>query len=297
MAITATIGIVLLVWTIASVGFAQLIGQLHLLGVILPFAIGLAALRFVLQAAGWLMVIPRDRRPGLIEATLAVIGGEAAGYLAWGPISREPVKALMIRRSTPECMSLAAAMVERLAFSGAATGLIVAGLVVLALRTHHVAWIWIGAAIAVLGAGFLVLGSGSWCWVPGSRTQNRAVAIAPKEIVALVGLATLQELTNVFEAYVILGWLGASPSLETVIAFEGLNRLANSAGQFIPGKIGVNEWAGAGLANLLRLGSAQGLTLALARRLRSLAWAGAGVALLALSAARRPSSMKNAAAA
>ena len=111
-AITAFIGIVLLVWTVASVGVAQLIGQLHLLGVILPFAIALAALRFALQAAGWLIVMPRDRRPGLVEATLAVIAGEAAGYLAWGPISREPVKALMISRRTPERVSLAAAIVS-----------------------------------------------------------------------------------------------------------------------------------------------------------------------------------------
>src|SRR5215510_11439291 len=99
---TAVIGIALLVWTIASVGIAQLVSQLHLLGVILPVAIALAALRFVLQAAGWRAVMSETRRPTLLAATVAVIAGEAAGYLAWGPISREPVKAMLINRYAPQ---------------------------------------------------------------------------------------------------------------------------------------------------------------------------------------------------
>ena len=278
--VTAGLGIALLVWTVASVGITQLMGQLDMLGLILPFALALAAFRFALQAAGWRLAMFEHNRPPLLDAVLAVIAGEAAGYLAWGPISREPVKALMISRHTPERVSLTAAVAERIAYTAAAAGLVIAGLVILAIRTNHPEWIVIGSAATICAIGI-----GLFVW-RGSLTKLTAGKVRPGSMMALLGIATLQELTNVLEAYVILNWLGASPTLETVIAFEGLSRLANSAGQFIPGKIGVNELAGAGLANLLSLGSVHGLTLSLARRVRSLVWSGVGVALLTVSAAR-----------
>ena len=280
LVLTAALGIALLVWTVASVGITQLISQLDMLGLILPFVLALAAFRFALQAAGWRLAMHEHHRPSLFDAVLAVIAGEAAGYLGWGPISREPVKAMMISRHTPERVSLTAAVAERIAYTGAATGLVIAGLVILAIRTNNLKWIAIGSvlSIVVVGIGLFVS--------RGSLARLSADKVRPGVMMALVGIAMLQELTNVFEAFVILNWLGASPTLASVIAFEGLSRLANSAGQFIPGKIGVNELAGAGLANLLSLGSVHGLTLTLARRVRSLVWAGVGVALLTLSAAR-----------
>jgi len=103
----------------------------------------------------------------------------------------------------------------------------------------------------------------------------------------MIGLGTLQEVTNVFETYMIFSLLGAMPTLETAIVFEGLSRLINSAGAFVPGKLGVYEFAASGLAEGMRLGSVHGLTLALTRRLRSLLWAGVGVLVLIVSAARR----------
>jgi hypothetical protein len=278
--LTAALGIALLVWTVASVGITQLMSQFDMLGLILPLALALAAFRFALQAAGWRLAMLEHYRPSLLDAVLAVIAGEAAGYLAWGPISREPVKAMMIRRHTPERVSLTAALAERIAYTGAAAGLVIAGLVILAVRTNHPGWIAIGSALSIV-----VVGIGLFVW-RRPLTAVSAGRVRPGAMLGLVGVAAMQELTNVFEAFVVLSWLGASPTLEIVIAFEGLSRLANSAGQFIPGKIGVNELAGAGLANLLSLGSVHGLTLALARRVRSLVWAGVGVVLLTVSAVR-----------
>ena len=288
LALTAALGVALFAWTIARVGVAQLMGQLHLLGLILPLTLGLAALRFALQAAGWRLAMIAHDRPGMREAVLAVIAGEAAGYLAWGPISREPLKAMLVSRHTPERVSLVAAVAERIAYTGAAVGLVMAGLVILAVRTNHLAWIGYGVAGTIAAAAIWKKGSGAFFTRSSSKKAPDPFfgRFCPGAILGLVELAALQEITNVFESYVILSWLGASPTLETVIAFEGLSRLVNSAGQFIPGKIGVNELAGAGLANLLDLGSVHGLTLTLARRVRSLVWAGVGVAMLTLWAAR-----------
>lgn len=123
-------------------------------------------------------------------------------------------------------------------------------------------------------------------WLHFSRHSASHGVMSPPAIAGLTTLAILQETINVFETYAVLAWLGAGPTLESAIALEGLNRLANAPAQLIPGKLGVLELAGSAFAGILQLGNANGLTLVLARRVRSLAWTGAGVLLLTTSASR-----------
>ena len=110
--------------------------------------------------------------------------------------------------------------------------------------------------------------------------------MSPRAIAGLTTLAILQEVINVVETFAVLAWLGAGPTLESAIALEGLNRLANAPAQLIPGKLGVLELAGSAFAGILQLGNANGLALVLARRVRSLAWTGVGVLLLTTSVSR-----------
>jgi hypothetical protein len=284
--IFALVGIALFAWTIARVGPLALASQIPALSGVLSLALGLAAFRFVMQAAGWRLAMPLKERPGIKRAFLAVVGGEAAGYLTWGPISREPVKAMLVDHHLPVRESLGAAVSERVAYTGAAAGLAISGLIVLAVRTHHTAFVPPGLLLLIIAGGFAVqrqnlarrsLGEGGSVELkaPGSASF------------AIIGLAALQEITNVFETFMIFSWLGSTPTLETAIVFEGLTRLANSAGAFVPGKLGVSELACANLADVMHLGSLHGLTLALTRRLRSLLWTAAGVLVLAVLAARR----------
>lgn len=297
----AGVGVTLFVWTIITVQPAKLVAQLPMLGGILPLVLVLAAVRFALQAAGWRLAMPSPARPSTGRAFAAVLAGEAVGYVAWGSLSREPVKALMVSRHTPENVSLAAAITERLAYTCTAAGLIVLSVFLLAARTDHIEWIG-GSIIAFIAAiGFVLLWRrrSSSPWVerqetPRSRFGHSVRAIADHlrrqrgaTLFGLGALAMAQEATNVLETYVILGWLGAAPGLEAAIMFEGLSRLLNSAGHLVPGKLGVYEMAGAGVASALRLGSVHGLTLILARRIRSLVWGSVGLTLLTLSAARR----------
>ena len=63
----------------------------------------------------------------------------------------------------------------------------------------------------------------------------------------------------------MLAILGATPGLLSVVIFEGTSRLLNAAGQLVPGKLGVLRGDGATIRGLC-IGSAHGLSLALARR-------------------------------
>lgn len=275
----AGLGMALFTWTIARVGPSALAGQIPALGGVLILALGLAAFRFALQAMGWRLAMPPKDRAGIGRAVLAVIGGEGAGYLTWGPISREPVKAMLVSHEMPTRVSLGAAVTERILYTGAATGLVIAGLVILAVRTNHAAFVTPGL-LALITVGILTM---RW-----QRPSVPLEMLRPNATFIMIGLGTLQEVTNVFEAYMVFNLLGAMPTIETAIVFEGLSRLVNSAGAFVPGKLGVSELAGASLADVISLGSVHGLTLALTRRLRSLLWAGAGVLVIVLLASRRP---------
>ena len=283
MFIAAAIGVALFVWTIASVGLATLAVQINQLGIMLPLVMALAAVRFVLQAAGWRIAMrslsasaaSAIEGPSLLQAVRAVIAGEAAGYLTWGPISREPVKALMVSEYTPERVSLSAAIVERVAYMTAAAGLVMLSLVLVAIRANRADWIVPGFVAAIAIAAL---------WMAATRPSR---PLFPRTaLVPLALLAIAQEIINVFETYAVLAWLGASPTLESAVALEGLNRLANAPAQLIPGKLGVLELAGSAFAGILQLGTANGLALVLARRVRSLAWTGVGILLLTTSASR-----------
>src|SRR5688572_18213792 len=193
MFVAAAIGVALFVWTIASVGLATLAVQINQLGIMLPLVMALAAVRFVLQAAGWRIAMRSFSAsapsaidgPTLLQAVRAVIAGEAAGYLTWGPISREPVKALMVSDYTPERVSLSAAIVERVAYMTAAAGLVTLSLVLVAIRTNRADWIVPGVVAAIAIATL---------WMAAKRPSRPR--FPRTALVALALLAIAQEIIN-----------------------------------------------------------------------------------------------------
>jgi hypothetical protein len=273
--VAAALGVALFAYTVRSVGLRELLTQMTSLAPVLPVLLALGAVRFLLQAAGWRAAMPADRRPRWGETFAAVVSGEAAGYFAWGPVTREPMKAMLVSHALPKRTALTAAIFERFIYTIAATALIVAALAIAAVRYHFVGRFLFGSGLVI---GAALTATRYWQQVGGDLRRHRAS-------LASMGLfAAGQEISNLVEAYVVLAWLGASPALSAVVVLEGIGRLMNSAGQFIPGKLGITEAATAALADGLRLGSAHGLTLALARRVRALVWGAVGIAHVTLRA-------------
>jgi hypothetical protein len=276
LVLAAVAGVALLAWTIYSVGPSVLVQQLEALAPVLPLLLGLAALRFLLQAAGWRLALVTANRPPWGEMFKAVVAGEAAGYFAWGSMSREPMKALLLGDRVPSREGLAAAIVERSLYTIVAAALILVAIGIVAIRYGRLWWFFV--AFAAVGAMAM---SAKRYWQRLGRIVEQRSTVA-----AILACAAAQELSNVVEAYVVLAWLGAAPTVTSVLVLEGISRLMNGAGQFIPGKLGITEAATAALSEGLRLGAAHGLSLALARRVRSLAWGTVGIAVVAMRAAR-----------
>jgi Lysylphosphatidylglycerol synthase TM region len=270
---SAGVGLALLVWTVWSVGLAQLATQLQAVRSVMPIVLMLAALRFALQAAGWRLAMTTDTRPTWREVFTAVVAGEAAGYLAWGTVSREPMKALLVSHRIPAKASLAAALVERVAYMSAATLLAIVSLGLIAVARGHLMWFGVGL-LSLIGLGAVF----------APRLARSLEARQPSIVAKVAALASAQELINVLEAWLVFGALGATSGISSILIFEGLSRLTNAASQIVPGKLGISEATSAAIAEALRIGSPQGLSLALARRVRSLTWTTVGMAILAYRA-------------
>lgn len=313
-ALAAFAGTTLLIWLILRAGPTRLVGELRALGPVFPLIVIVTGVRYLLQAAGWRLAMKVARRPGWLEAIGGVVAGEAVGHLAGGgPIAREPVKAFFVRHRVPVREGLSAALPERVASIGASTTLVVAAGGIFAIRWMHFAWLAMPAAALVLflASRFhrfprrsrrmpdvtVAEAAGRDASLPEIQVTERKTSDAMLHVardlwhdrravlLAITGLALGQETINVFEAYVLLTWLGAAPSLATVIAFEGASRAANAAGVLIPGRVGVYEAANSALADVLHLGATYGLAVALARRARSVIWGVVGLGLLALRTA------------
>ena len=84
--IAAVAGIALFGYSVVSVGPRELLAQMRSLAPVLPVILVLAAVRFLLQAAGWRAAMPAAQRPRWRDVFAAVVAGEAAGYFAWGPV-------------------------------------------------------------------------------------------------------------------------------------------------------------------------------------------------------------------
>src|SRR6185295_5120893 len=139
------------------------------------------------QAAGWRAAMPAGRRPGWRDAFAAVVAGEAAGYFAWGPVTREPMKAMFVSHAVPQRAALTAAVFERFVYAIAATLLIVAALGIAAVRFQFVGRFLFGSGL-VIGAALTM--TQYWRRVSGDVQRHRS------SLGRLASLAAAQEISN-----------------------------------------------------------------------------------------------------
>jgi phosphatidylglycerophosphate synthase len=108
----------------------------------------------------------------------------------------------------------------------------------------------------------------------------------PKAFWASLLLNLASHAAAIVEVYLILRLMGAKLTLFGAFAIESLTKLVNIAGTFNPGNIGTYEGGNMLITKMFGLTAAAGLTLAFARRLRALFWAGVGILCLISSSNR-----------
>ena len=97
-------------------------------------------------------------------------------------------------------------------------------------------------------------------------------------------------ITRAGETWLILFLLGASVSIITALIVEAFTTGIGFATFFLPTDVGIEEGGAVATFLALGLGGATGLSLAMVRRVREVAWTALGLSLLAGSRRRSPPS-------
>ena len=84
------------------------------------------------------------------------------------------------------------------------------------------------------------------------------------------------------EVFLTLQWLlPAPPTVAEAIIFSALDRATIITFKFVPFRLGIDEALSGGMAFVLGWPQATGVALALIKKIRSIAWVGVGLMLIA----------------
>lgn len=298
----ALAGIVLFTYSIRSVGWANVVDGINRVGWGLVPILALAGLRFVLRAAAWRMCMPPHAQFTLGQAFAAFLSGDAVGNVTpLGLLASEPTKVFLVRHRLATREAASSLAVDFVIYSTSAVTMIVVGVAVLlasgeVLLTLGRREILIGVLVLFVAGvvvAFRVIG-GTWKPERGERPPWRARLAALRESVLAFSAGHPARLWRVFlldllfqavavmEVFLTLQWLlPEPPTVQKAIMFSALDRAVIIAFKFIPFQLGIAEAFSGGMAVLLGWPPATGVALAVIKKVRSLAWVGVGLLLIA----------------
>jgi hypothetical protein len=317
--VSATLGLALLLYLVRRVGWDEVAAGLRQVGWGFAPIVAIAGLRFLARAVGWTLCVERPHELPLGEAFVATVSGDTLGNLTpFGPLVGEPAKAALVGGRLPLAAALSALAVENFLYALSVAVMIAAGLGALLFAfdlpgaVRQVALLALAALLAAIGAALWLAAtrpaivSAGLDWTLGRTRlpglQGRLDRIRSIErrlygayersrgrLAPVVGAQVLFHALGVTEVYVTL-WLitGAPPPLLVSFVLETANRLIVAAFKFVPLRVGVDEAGSGWLADALGVGGSVGVTLALVRKVRILAWSAAGAAFLARRGAGLP---------
>jgi uncharacterized membrane protein YbhN (UPF0104 family) len=306
LAVVAALGgIALFTYAVRRAGVDEIVDGIRRIGWGLLPILGLAGIRFALRAAAWRLCMPPGARLSYWRTFSAYLSGDAVGNLTpLGMAASEPTKALLVRHRLATGESVSSLAIDNLVYAASIAVVVIAGLVVLLIATdlpNNGRDAVLAALIAIVVGGAImirVLG-GTWSkedeqrprWRESlSRVRQSIVAFwsaSPDRIVRAFLLDMGFHVLAVYEIYLTLGWLlGGRPTIAQALVFEGLNRVVTAAFKFVPFRMGIDEALTGALAPLMAVQPVAGVTLALVRKLRNLAWTGVGLLLIAAAPAR-----------
>src|SRR5688500_15454965 len=296
----ALVGALLFAYAIRSVGWDNVVSGIQRVGWgFIPILI-LSGLRFVLRAAAWRLCMPPHAQFTLGQAFAAFLSGDAVGNVTpLGLLASEPTKLFLIRHRLATREAASALAVDFVIYSMSAVTMIVVGASVLLLTEplslglrEILIGVLLALGVAIIGA-FRVLG-GTWKAERGERPPWRARLASLRESVLafsagqptrlwrIFGLDLLFQAVAVTEVFLTLRWLlPAPPTIQEAIIFSALDRAVIIAFKFIPFRLGIDELFSGGMATLLGWPALTGVTLAMIKKVRSLAWVGVGLILIA----------------
>ena len=305
------VGLVLFAWAIRDAGTHHVLDSLRRIGAGFLLILLISSTRPLVRTVAWLLCIEEPGRLPLGAALSASITGTALGDLTpLGVFLSEPAKAVLVRHRISLMKSFSALTVENLFYSLTVVLMIMAGTAAFLVSFPVPPDI---RTVSLLLLGATAAGALATAWV--FHRRRRVVsglldALCRRHIgrrVLLPRLPHVRELEDqvfgfasrhkgrllpiwlleasfhvsaIAEVWLVLYLLGTSPTFLTAFVLEYVDRVITVVFKFIPLRLGVDE-AGTGLAtDILGMGTASGVALAIIRKARVLCWTALGVLLL-----------------
>lgn len=303
-AVLAVGGAVLLVLQINKVGLAAIGEGLRDVGPGFAGILLVSFLRFVARAAAWMALLGEP--VPLRRAVAAVIAGDAVGKTPLSVLLSEPAKAMYLGNPSGPGRALAALTAENFFYAVSIAIYITLGTAAFLTVYDLDATLEIGAFVALgLMAGLLV-GAAWLAWQKPSVASSVLARLPIRRLATTVdrlrefevqaygavgqqgtrlGHVALAETSfhvlSLLEAWLTL-WLltGQSLPIEAFV-LDTFTRIANIVFNYIPMRIGVDQYGSSKLAIAIGRPEADGLNLSLVRVLRQLVWMAVGTIMLA----------------
>jgi phosphatidylglycerophosphate synthase len=308
----AILGILLFIHLIHRAGPARLLASMVALGWGLALLIAWGGVTHILKTWAWRLTLLDGKHQASFARMLGLrLSSEAVGQFGGlAQLFGEGLRVSLLGPAIPLKHSIASVTIDRTLFVVSAAVVTFLGLsaVLMVLPLPHNLILY-AIVLACLLLGFVLLSAIAIRnrWLLFSRTgeilgrtrylkslidRRRALIHSveeslldfyhrtPKAFWASLLLNLACHAAAIVEVYLIVWLMGTKLTLFGAFAIEALTKLVNIVGTFNPGNIGTYEAGNMLITEMFGLTAAAGLTLAFARRLRALFWAGVGMLCL-----------------
>ena len=319
--ITPLVGIGLLGYLLTTVRLNILVVNARAIGWGLLLVIALGGLSHVIKTWAWRFALRGEACKVSFGRTLSLrLISEAIGQFGVvGMLGGEAARVSLLGSGVSTAGALSSVALDRTLFILAGAVVTIAGVVGLLFAvsvshaTHIYATVLVAGLLIFLFTGAIAIQrrwpvfsgpTGAVARIPWFRrwlqSKEETMKVAEQRIVNYYheapGAFWFSGFLNLFchflailEVYIIIRMLGAPATLLGALILESLTKLINVAGSINPGNVGTYEGGNMVIGRLVSMTGAQGLLLALCRRLRGVFWAIiGGICLLWISKKQKP---------
>jgi uncharacterized protein (TIRG00374 family) len=305
--VAIAVGIVLFLLTLSWIDREATLAEARQLGLLLPIVLLPSGGWHVLRTLGWLWCFPADTRPTFWRLFRVRLAADAVSYFTVRGLASEPLRVVLLLDRIPAPVSTASTILERTAI-GIMSVVLVASCAIAAMSTESLPDDWqqlfrviaVSAVVIVLLTLLFLTRSGrylgpllermyrktKWGWTEGRvarfilDVEQNFLNLSrddPHRLRRLVVIAVWCYILMMVEVWLVFWAIGSPISVWYSAIVETFTRVMSVPGGVIPANLGALEASNFAVVKALGLTGAG--SLALARRVRGLFWAGVGLLL------------------
>ena len=320
--VAALLGSALLAYMVVRAGSDKLLENAKSIGWGIFLILGLAGISHVVKTFAWRLNLPGEINKVSFSRTLGLrLVSEAIGQFGFlGQVVGDATRVSFLTSELPASSIISSVTLDRGLFMLSGLFVTIAGLVAVVfvptisggLRLYAslfaiVLVALVGLSVLAVRRGWPLLSgtariAGRVPWLKGWLQRKESVILSAEEQLlkfhtqapAAFWMSTLLNFVAhglaIAEVYLILLLMGAKVTFAGALMLEALTKLINAIGTVNPGNVGTYEGGNMAIVKLVGLAPAEGLTLGLCRRFRSIVWAIiGGICLLYFSRQKKTS--------